>query len=93
MTKHDDIHELFEQVRSHPDYAGGTIWTREDVAEALFVPEESWGEVRPSEAEVAQVSQEAAARAASVLHDWIFEAIYSWREAIRDFAKVAPAER
>jgi len=30
-----DIHDLFQKVCKHPDFAGGTIWTRGDLRNAL----------------------------------------------------------
>lgn len=60
MGQSEDINELFDRVRKHPDYAGGTIWTREDVADALFEPPGGWGEERPTAADIARVTPEMA---------------------------------
>lgn len=79
----ESIHELFAKVRKHPEYAGGTIFIREDIAEALFEPEGGWGS-GPTDEDVAKVTEEMRKQAISIIGAFIFEGAYSWADALRD---------
>ena len=76
MAIKNDIHTLFRKVREHPDFAGGTIWTREDLAGALFdeLTEETIAQITPEQLEVAR----------DVTESWLFEGAYGWDEAMLD---------
>ena len=67
----ESIHDLFTKVREHPDFAGGTVFVREDVATALDVPAES---VTPAMLMDAQ----------KIIENYIFGGIYGWTEALAD---------
>jgi hypothetical protein len=83
----ESIHALFQRVTEHPDFAGGTIFTRADVADALFMPDDGWGGWStsvPDEASIARVTEDMLIDAAEIIDDYIFGGPYSWREALRD---------
>ncbi len=75
----EDVHLLFAKVRSHPDFAGGTIFTRSDIASALCADD---GE--PSSEQVAALTDEVREAAEQILADFIFASPYTWRQALRD---------
>lgn len=77
------IHDLFDAVRNHPDFAGGTVWTRTDVADALAGAEE-FETFGATPEQVAAVTVEQLRESIKTLENYIFEGIYSWDEAIRD---------
>lgn len=75
------IHDLFQAVREHPDYAGGTVFTREDVAGAVFGDDD--GEYTP--ADVERVTPAMLAEAAKVIENWIMgDSVYTWSDALRE---------
>lgn len=81
----ESIHDLFQKVREHPDFAGGTVFTREDVAEALMRGHDD------PRYDAADLKMKAAALTADQLHqsdkaieNYIFQGAYSWTEAIQD---------
>lgn len=65
------IHDLFAAVRNHPDFAGGTVFTRDDVAGALEIDE-------------GQVTPEMLGEAADTIGRWLEGGSYGWHEALRD---------
>lgn len=75
------IHDLFQAVREHPDYAGGTVFTREDVAGAVFGDDD--GDYTP--ADVERVTPAMLAEAAKVIENWIMgDSVYTWSDALRE---------
>jgi hypothetical protein len=77
-----DIHTLFRAVKEHPDFAGGTIFTRDDVAHALYDDD---GDVcAPPEEARARVTEAQMIESAEVIEAWIFNHSYDWTEAMRD---------
>ena len=88
MTGQPSIHDLFAQVREHPDFAGGTIFTREDVAYALFAGEDDDVEDVTPEM-LAKVTDDHLRQSQNVMSNYIFEGSYSWSEAMRDCIEVS----
>ena len=85
----ESIYTLFAHVTEHPDFAGGTIWTREDVADAIFTPDEGWDEVPDSA--TAAVTDDMLRQSQGILEAYIFEGGYSWREALKDNIEIPAA--
>lgn len=83
MAATEDIHALFARVREHRDFAGGAIFTREDVAFAL-----SAGHADPTPAQLASVTAEMRAYAEEILGHYIFASPDRWREALRHYLAV-----
>lgn len=87
----EDIHDLFEKVRNHPDFAGGTIFTREDVAVALFEPEAGWSLDKDITGDMlARVTPKVLKEAERVIYNWIFDGSYDWAEALRNNVSIDP---
>lgn len=85
----EPILDLWKKVREHPDYAGGTIFIRDDLAAALKMhraPEEDWfaGMDDISEEEVGAVTDEEMAASRSITDNYLANSGYSWYEAIAD---------
>lgn len=72
----ETIYELDFRLREHPDYAGGTTFTKDDVAEALFD-----GDTEKVTPDVLQHTRE-------VLYEWIFIQPIGWMEWLREYVNV-----
>lgn len=83
----ESIHELMQRVREHPDFAGGTVFVREDVAYALFGDEADEDPDLEPEI-VARVTDAMLQESQKVIEHWIFEGVYGWDEAMRDNIEV-----
>jgi hypothetical protein len=78
-----DIYDLWEAVQKHPDFAGGAVFTREQVAHALFEPDGLWPDPARPES-VARVTEEILHSARVTTEAYIHRQIYTWQEAIRE---------
>lgn len=96
MADSSNIHDLFKVVKDHPDFAGGAIFTREDVAGVLFEPDGGWEDDDPGDpAEGSSVPHDLVAKvtpadlisAQEAIEAFIFEGSYTWRDAISDRVK------
>ena len=67
----ENIHDLFSQVREHPDFAGGTVFVRDDVADALHI-------------QAHEITDEQMYEARKAIENYIFNGAYSWTDALRD---------
>jgi hypothetical protein len=79
------ISTLWTAICDHPDYAGGSVWSREDVAGALYHNEEddSYEHVTPEELDSVSESQMRQAR--NTTESWLgADGGYSWVDAIND---------
>jgi len=81
------IFELWMQVVNHPDYAGGTVFTRTDVADALFEPDGGWPEGRPNESDVARVTESMRKQADHLIWTYLFDGLWDWREEMREYVR------
>jgi len=66
------IHDAFDRLCEHPDFAGGAIFTREDVAHALFEPADGGNGRGPTDEDIARVTDDIVEQAVSVIHDYIW---------------------
>lgn len=91
MSKQETIDELWQRIREHPDFAGGTVFTREDVADVIYEPKEGWaGRRAPSEL-VDGLTDAQIAAAVEAIRSFLFEPlIYTWREALRENVPTSP---
>lgn len=88
----ESIHELFGRIREHPDFCGGTVFTTEDVAEAIFEPEDGWGGEKWPEDEKHRITPEIQSQAIHLIDSYIFNGAYSWRDALRENIEVTTDE-
>lgn len=78
-----DIYELWTEITNHPDFAGGAVFTREQVAHALFEPDTLWPDPARPES-MAGVTEEVMHSARIATEVYIHRQIYTWQEAIRE---------
>lgn len=78
-----DIRELWSEIQSHPDYCGGTVFTREDVADVLFEPEDGWDD-GPTPDDVARVTDAMQSQAIDAIDAYVFAGAWTWRDALRE---------
>jgi hypothetical protein len=84
MSTQLNIHDLWKEIREHPQFAGGTVFTRQDVADAIYEPQEDWkDEGAPRELAEGLTSEQISA-AENTIRSYIFDSIYTWRDALRD---------
>lgn len=80
----ETVYDLWAKVQEHPDFAGGTIFTREDVAHALMGPDAELTEL-PGPDDIARVTEENMRTARDTIDNLIFAGVgYSWSEALRE---------
>ena len=84
-----DIYELWEELRNHPDFAGGAVFTRQDVAHAFFMPEGDL-EILPTPEQVASITDKMLRQSRTTIDSYIFWGTYSWTEALRDNVDFSP---
>jgi hypothetical protein len=91
MSDHPTINELWERVRSHPDFAGGTVFTRQDVADAIYEPQEGWKDEQAPRDLVDGLTTRQISAAVEAIRSYIFDEqlSYTWRDALR--ARVPPS--
>ena len=63
------------------DFAGGTVWTSTDVAQALYHPDQ---DEEPTDEEIDSITPEQLSQAAETMESYIFNGTYSWLEAMQD---------
>lgn len=78
----ESIHELFRQVEQHPDFAGGTVFVREDVFDAIFA-RDGVAEYRPE-----MVTDDILEQSRRIINNFIFEGIYTWADALSENMEV-----
>ena len=83
----DSIHDLFRKVQEHPDYAGGAIFVREDVATGLHPWEDPTPEL------VASITDEQLEQAKTTINSYIFNGTYTWATAIFENVEPTPEQR
>lgn len=84
----ESIYDLWRRIASHPDFAGGTIFTRDDVAAALF-NNDADDPLNVTPEQVAQVTDDMVRQARRVTDNWIgADGGYSWAEAIQDLVEL-----
>lgn len=76
------IPELWSEISSHPDFAGGTVFTRDDVAEVAFEPEDGWDE--DAAVPVDAVTPRMLELSVDAIDNFIFSGAWSWRDAVRE---------
>lgn len=77
-----DIRDLWHAIQAHPDFAGGTVFTREDVAEVAFEPEDGWEEDAALPLE--EVTPRMLELSVDAIDNFIFSGAWSWRDAVRE---------
>lgn len=78
------LHDLWRAVTEHPDFAGGRIWIREDIAVALYnsQAEYPW-DVSPEQH--AAVTDDMVCQSRRVIDNWIdADGGYGWMDAMQD---------
>lgn len=73
-----------EFARLAPDFAGGTVFDKNDVAYALHHEDQDGNVNGVTAEELAMVTDDELAGAASVLEDWIFNHPTDWPDALQD---------
>jgi hypothetical protein len=80
------IDELWQQIQKHPDFAGGALFTTEELIESFFEPEDGWPEGEPTPEDMLKhrslVTEELRSWFIEVIENHIFG--QSWREAVWD---------
>ena len=85
MIDPSNFSALWSAICDHPDYAGGSVWNREDVAGAIYHNEEDDPFDHASEEEIASISDKQMQEARNVTDNWLgASGGYSWYDAIFD---------
>lgn len=75
------IHDEFARVRNHPDFAGGAVWSTQDVADALLARD---ADFETEAGDASTVTEEQREQSIKAMEHYIFSGIYGWDDAMRD---------
>jgi hypothetical protein len=85
MASEHSINDLWQNVREHPDFAGGTVFTRQDVADSVYEPPGGWNGGQASPELVSRLTDEQVSAAIEAIRSFIFDEQleHTWRDALR----------
>jgi hypothetical protein len=85
MSTQPNIHDLWQKICDHPDFAGGTVFTRQDVADAIYEPQDGWKDGEAPQELVDRLTSEQISAAVEAIRSYIFdeELFDTWRDAFR----------
>lgn len=76
------IHGIYREMAEHPDYCGGTFWTKEDLARAIYKLDQDDDEP-PTAKQIASITEEMRQLAIKTTENYVFRD-YSWADALED---------